>query len=352
MSYTLCDKIRNLKPYEPNKGEYKVRLDANESFVELSESTRAELAERITGAALNRYPDPLAAEACGLFARYYGVGAEYVTAGNGSDELLGLLTQAFLMRGERMTVFKNDFSMYGFYGSIAEVQVDCAEKTPDGRIDPDALIDRVNNNGSRLLIFSNPCNPTGLGISADEVLRIVDGCSDCLVVVDEAYMDFWDQSVLRFAPERENMIVLRTCSKALRTAGIRCGFAVAGRRITDALRAVKSPYNVSRLTQEAAAAIFSHPQELDGAIAQVIAGREQLGAMLGECLATHPGAFAFEQSSANFFMLVFPGDNAQKVFDRLKERGIVVRFFSDRLRVTVGSPEENELFIKELGSIL
>lgn len=352
MAYILCEKIRNLKPYEPGTGDYRVRLDANESFVELSEETRQGIFRRISEDCLNRYPDPLASEACGLFARYYGVDPRFVTAGNGSDELLSVITQAFLMRGETMTVLSDDFSMYGFYGFIAEAVVDVFDKRPDRTIDVDGLINHVNSIGSRLLLFSNPCNPTGLGISAEDALRIVKSCPDCLVIVDEAYMDFWDQSVIGHIGEYDNMMVLRTCSKALRTAGIRCGFAVANQTITNALRAVKSPYNVNKLTQAAAAEIFSHPEEIDEAIKAVIASREQLKGLLSSLLAEKPGAFLMDETATNFFVLRFEGDKAGQVFEGLKSRGILVRFFGSKLRITVGSEEENSLLTEALKELI
>jgi len=352
MGYILCEKIRNLKPYEPGQGDYRIRLDANESFVELSEATRQDIFRRISEDCLNRYPDPLAAEACAGFAAYYGVDAECVTAGNGSDELLSIITQSFLMRGEKMTVMSDDFSMYRFYGSIAEAEVDVVSNRPDGTIDVDGLIDRVNSTGSRLLIFSNPCNPTGLGISSDEALRIVSGCPDCLVVVDEAYMDFWDQSVLGHVNEHDNMMVLKTCSKALRTAGIRCGFAVANKTITQAMRAVKSPYNVNKLTQASAAAIFSNPDEIDGAIRVVMDSREDLRVRLEKLLERKPGAFRLYETRANFFVLAFEGDGAQRVFEQLKEHGILIRCFGAKLRITVGSAEENKQLAAALEQII
>lgn len=353
MGYNLCSKIKDLKPYEPGTGDYAIRLDANESFVKLSRDTMQSILHRIEKDAINRYPDHLAAEACELFAKYYGVSADCVTAGNGSDELLSLLTQAFLMSGETMTVLSDDFSMYRFYGHIAEVKVDVVRNREDSSIDVDALIEHVNSTGSRLLIFSNPCNPTGLGISADEALRIVDSCPECLVVVDEAYMDFWDQALITVAPQRENMMVLKTCSKALRLAGIRCGFAVACPTLTNALRAVKSPYNVNRLTQIAAAEIFARPAELDSAVEVVLVQRDVLGNGLKAILKKNPGAFEMNLTATNFFMLRMEEGRAAQIFEGLKNEGILIRHFGGgKLRITVGSETENRALLEALEKLI
>ena len=353
MGYNLCSKIKDLKPYEPGTGDYTIRLDANESFVKLSESTMQSVLHRIENDAMNRYPDPLASEACSLFADYYGVSPDCVTAGNGSDELLSLLTQAFLMSGETMTVMGDDFSMYGFYGHIAEVNVDVVSNRADSSIDVDVLIKRVNDTGSRLLIFSNPCNPTGLGISAQEALRIVDSCPDCLVVVDEAYMDFWDQPLIKVAPQRDNMMVLKTCSKALRLAGIRCGFAVACPTVTNALRAVKSPYNVNRLTQIVTAEIFARPDELDSAIDEVLTQREVLGKGLEALREKSAESFEINPTATNFFMLRMDEGKAAQIFELLKKESILVRHFGKgKLRITVGSEDENRELLKALDKII
>ena len=137
MSYELNKKIRELEPYEPISGTYKIRLD------------------------FNRYPDPLAEKVVTAFADYYGINPKYVTAGNGSDELIFLIEAAFMEKGDRMLCVAPDFSMYKFYSSICEVECDTFIKSDDLSIDTDALIEKVNRDNIKLLLFSNPCNPTG-----------------------------------------------------------------------------------------------------------------------------------------------------------------------------------------------
>lgn len=346
MSYTLCEKLRTIEPYEPISGSYRIRLDANESFVELPAATREDMLRRIDKSAINRYPDPLATEPCRLFAEYHGISPDSVTAGNGSDELLSIITQAFMMSGQLMTVLKPDFSMYGVYGSISELNVDVISKRDDNTIDVDAVIERINSTGSRLFIFSNPCNPTGLGICRDDVMRIVDGCPDCLVVVDEAYMDFWDQQVIDLAPERENMIVLRTCSKAFRMAGMRVGFAVCNKTLTGVMRAVKSPYNVNSLSQAAASAMLSHPDEIRAATCEVLKQRDYLYDELVKIMNECPGKFTMAQPVTNFVFIHMPDGESVRIFESLKAEGIVVRCMGCNLRVTAGSEEENREFLR------
>ena len=191
--YTLNKKIINLVPYEPISGTYDIRLDANECPDNLPEFIREDIKAEIDKLAFNRYPDPMASSVVEAFASYYGINPALVTAGNGSDELIFLIEAAFLEKGDKMLVVSPDFSMYNFYSSICEVECETFVKNDNLDIDVDALIEKVNSDGIKLLMFSNPCNPTGRGITADEARRLVTSV-DALVILDEAYMDFWDQS--------------------------------------------------------------------------------------------------------------------------------------------------------------
>ncbi len=350
MSYELCDKIRSLEPYEPSVGNYRIRLDANESYMNFSQNVMNTFVERINSLAFNRYPDPTAAEICSLFADFYNVPAECVAAGNGSDELLSIIIQSMLMKGDRMIVAEPDFSMYSFYAHIGEIDV-IAEKRIDGSFDVDHIAEIINAEKAGIYIFSNPCNPTGAGVSAEEVIRLTALCPDCLIIADEAYMDFWNQSVLDKAGKIDNLLVLRTCSKAFGAASIRCGFAVGPQTVIRAIKAVKSPYNVSSLTQAAAAALLSHPDELRERIADMNVQRDEL--YTGLCrLSEKYRCFTLNETHTNFVMLYMERELALDIFENLKVRGIIIRCFGDKLRITAGSKTENAELLDALDDIL
>ena len=240
MAYTLAPKTEALTPYDPVEGEYRVRLDANESFLLPTDTDREKMARAAAEAALNRYPDPLATRLCEAFAARYQVKPALVTAGNGSDELISIILSTFLQKGEKVLTLSPDFSMYAFYTSITETPCITLPKKPDMTVDVTAVIDTIRREGVRLLIFSNPCNPTSVGLPRDGVRRLLRE-TDALVVLDEAYMDFWDQSMLGEVEAYDNLILLRTCSKALGMAALRVGFAVANPTLTGIIRAAKSP---------------------------------------------------------------------------------------------------------------
>lgn len=349
MAYQLNQKIRNLEPYEPIAGSYDVRLDANESFLTLP----ASLQEKAVRAALevkpNRYPDPCAAGLCRNFGYLYGVPSSCVTAGNGSDELISLLVGAFFEPGDELLTLQHDFSMYRFYGGVFGIKTSVYPKREDLTIDTDGLIAYIQKNKVRGLIFSNPCNPTSLCLSRKKVLELIRSVPDCLVVVDEAYMDFANDSVLDYVEKFENLIVLKTCSKALGLASIRLGFAVANERLTRALRAVKSPYNVNSLTQAVGEAILEEGEYLLACMKKVIHSRDSLYRGLLAFHARH-GLFETIYPTATNFVFI-KTDHAQAIHEKLLESSIAIRRMGGYLRITAGSEEENKYLFRVLEEI-
>ncbi len=348
MSYTLNEKVRNLTPYEPIAGSYRIRLDANESFLELTPKMKEKMAARIGALHLNRYPDPAASAVCVKAGGYFHVRPECITVGNGSDELLTLITQTLMGKGEKLVYTTPDFSMYRLYGYLAENECIGFTKDDSFRIDVDALIALIRKEGARTVIFSNPCNPTGVGLPREEVLRLVEGVPDCLVVVDEAYMDFWDQSVLDCVEKYDNLMVLKTCSKAFSMAGIRCGLAFANPVLTNALRAVKSPYNVNAMTQAVAELMFESPHELNQAIRCIIESRDWLYAAVRALAERFPEKLRVLPTAANFVYLQLPEGEAARIFEGMKENGVVIRRMGDCLRITCGTREENAEVVRLL----
>lgn len=345
MSYQLNEKVRALVPYQPITGDYAVRLDANESFISI-DTARLQSA---LDTALNRYPDPFASSLCDAFGRYYGVSPEFVTAGNGSDELISLIAGALFSSGETLVTLENDFSMYRFYGNVYGVKVDAFVKNDDLTIDVDRLIEHINDIGARGVIFSNPCNPTSLCMNRADVLKLIRG-TDALVVVDEAYMDFADQSILDCCHNFDNVIVLRTCSKAVGLAAIRLGFAVANERLTTALRAVKSPYNVNAITQAVGELVLSDGGYLRECLDKILESRDSLYQQFTEL---HQEFDAFDEvysTSTNFIFI--KTKHAETIYNELLARSIAVRFMGGYLRISTGSGKENDILTQALRAIL
>lgn len=345
----VSEKLQKLAAYDPDINVCGIHLDANESFLELSDALKTQIARRVAAVSYNRYPDPLASGVCGAFGARYDIDSRYVTAGNGSDELISIIINTFTQRADKVLITEPDFSMYKIYCAISEVEPVILGKQGDLGFDPAEMIQLAKSEKVSLVLFSNPCNPTGQGISADEVLKIADSV-DCLVVVDEAYMDFWDQSVLGEVLHRENLMVLKTCSK-IGFAAARLGFAVANGQLTDYLRAAKSPYNVNLLTQIAGEVLLGDPDYLPTAVSTIKAARDWLEVQLKRLEKEYPQSLLIFATHANFVTVQVK--NALALHGMLKERGISVRLLAGRyFRITAGTPEENETLIKTFETIL
>ena len=349
MSYLLCEKIRNLKPYDPIEGEYKIRLDANESYFVPDEALRQEMAQAAAAVAFNRYPDPYAAELCEAFAKLYGIPASSVTAGNGSDELISLICGSLLQKGDKLLTLSPDFSMYRFYGEIFENPVTVFEKNADFSVDIDRLIAYIRENKIAALIFSNPCNPTGKGLTKEEARKLISSV-DALVVLDEAYMDFWDQSLLQEVLNYDNLIILKTCSKAIGMAALRVGFAVAGPALTTALKAAKSPYNVNSFSQAMAACILKKKELLESCRKALVASAAELQGMLSALAENFPVLEQVYPTCTNFVFI--RSEKSREIHKALLKRSIAVRCFGGYLRITAGSPSENRAVVEALEDIL
>lgn len=239
--------------------------------------------------------------------------------------------------------------MYRFYGELAECERVLIPKRDDLTIDVDEVIRSVNQTAGGMLLFSNPCNPTSLGLKRDEVRRLVRSVN-CLVVLDEAYMDFWDQSLIQEAGDYDNLILLKTCSKALGMAGIRLGFAVANPIITKALRAVKSPYNVNSVTQAIGAVVLREQALLKERTNDLIASCRDLLEHLSALAKRYPILEQIYPSVTNFVMV--KTGQAKMLAQKLSDRSVAIRCFEGYLRITAGSREENERLIREFQGVL
>ena len=349
MAYELNKKLSGIDPYSPVTENYPIRLDANESFINSGDRLSETLGETLKKIEFNRYPDPSAELAVKGFAEYYGLDPEMCTAGNGSDELISVIVGAFLEKGDTLLTLSPDFSMYAFYGYVDELKLQSLPKEENLTIDIRKVIEYCNNNNVKAVIFSNPCNPTSLGISRSDILKLIKNVF-CLVIIDEAYMDFWGESILDEVQNYDNLIVLKTCSKNMGMAALRLGFAVAGRTITSALKAVKSPYNVNALTQAIACDIFRNKAVLKEYTAEIVHSRKQLQMSLSELAERFFVLERVYDSVTNFVFVKTP--KAKEICEQLLQKGIAVRYMGGYLRITAGTENENQILTGALREIL
>lgn len=349
MKYTTPKHIRDLVPYEPITGTYRIRLDANESYQNLQPEQVKRLQEKLLDISFNRYPDPYAKDLCKAFGDYYGVNPELVTAFDGSDEVLALMSATFYEKGQKLAAFENDFSMYRQYAETYGTECVLIPKEADLSIDVDKTLAFIQDNQVSALLFSNPCNPTSLGLKREDVIRLIEG-TDALIILDEAYMDFWNQSLLDKIEDYDNLIILKTCSKAIGLAAVRVGFAVTNRKYTNILKAVKSPYNANTVSQVFAQTILQDKDYLRQAAREIVANKDVLQQGIDALAARFPVITKVYKSCTNFIYL--HTTKTPEIFAKLLERSIAVRKMGEHLRINTGSAEENAVMLAELENIL
>ena len=344
MSYTLNDKIKNLVPYEPISGTFNIRLDANECTLNYNDEFKQLVFDAVNSIDFNRYPDPTCINIRKSFADFYGIDYKNVTVGNGSDELLFIIESAFLEKGDSLLVATPDFSMYEFYSSIAEVNCVKYVKNTELNIDVDKLINIVNSNNIGLVLFSNPCNPTGQGVCKNDIVKLLNSVN-ALVVLDEAYMDFWsdEESLIQDVDNYSNLIVLRTASKAMGSAALRLGFAVSNITITNALTAVKSPYNVNTLSQTIGASVYKNKKFLKNQINTIVENTNLLYNGLVD-ISNNTEDFVVYPTKTNFVFI--KTSFGKDLWNFLKDNSVAIRYMGDYIRITAGTKEEIDTTVK------
>ncbi len=340
------ESVNSLEEYIPFS--YKpgmIRLDANESCISLPDSIKAEILNVISEVELNRYPDPYCKDLRKAFGRYYGIDCDNVVVGNGSDELISIIFSSLIPSDSKSLTVAPDFSMYSFYASLYNRKNDVYQKDENYNIDVDEFIDYINKNGYDFVMFSNPCNPTGQGIEKSDILKIVKNTS-AMICVDEAYMDFWDESesVCNEVDTYDNLMVLRTLSKAIGLASCRLGFAVANKNIISMFNKVKSPYNVNSVSQSIGCYILNNPDILN-ANGEFI--KKQTQDLYNRIKKLNIKDSIVYEPKTNFVFVKVP--TAREIFEKLKNKNIIIRCFgSDRLRITAGTEDENEAVLNAL----
>ena len=341
----FAKKLQNLEPYKVDTNVYKARLDANESFISLPDYIREKMEKAVSDFDFNRYPDPDATLLKKAFCSYYGLKEENVGVGNGSDEIISLLMNCFLDVSSAVLTFTPDFSMYGFYAKLAGMKVVTCPKKEDFSVDFDEALKAVKENNVKMVIFSNPCNPTGRIEKKEDIKKLASLCPDCIFIVDEAYMDFADckseESFLNETENYTNIIVLKTLSKALGAASLRLGFIIGDKTVADMFAAVKSPYNVNGISQKFGEILLSEKSFLDECTQKLSESAQKLRREIIEKGLGNP-----YETYTNF--VFYTDEDAEEKQKFLRENGVLIRKFGisgGALRITAGNEEENKAVI-------
>ena len=335
--------VKELQPYVVNPVVCSVKLDANEGNKDLFKDLIKDIGDDFY---LNLYPDDNYTQLKEAIVNYIGCKIENISVGNGSSELLDLCVKTFVDTNELILSLDPTFSMYSIYAKIVNSRYIGAGEGNDFTINVDDVIKSIEENDPKLTIICNPNNPTGTTIKRDDVLRIVKS-TDNVVIVDEAYMEFSNESVVDEIENYDNLIVVKTMSKAFSMAGIRTGYLIANEELVKTIEKVRPPYNLNSISALLATKALKQKDKMLSYVENLKVEREKIYEKLLDM-----GVKAYK-SGANFVFFSSPIDN---LAEKLIDNDVLIRKFGGKLdnyyRVTVGSPKENETFLDAMKKIV
>lgn len=331
--------IQKLNPYKSAREQYlgqaNIYLDANENPYKNG---------------VNRYPDPQQKELKTLISKRNDIPVNQIVLGNGSDELLDLIMRVFCNPLiDNIIITPPTFGMYKVLANTHNVEVREAPLSANYNLDAGAVLELVDDN-TKLIFLCSPNNPTGNLLNREAIKKLL--CLHCIVVIDEAYIDFTEQeSWSKLLSQYPNLIVTQTLSKAWAHAGIRVGMSFSSSEIALQIDKIRLPYNVNSLSQQKAIDLLMSPLQFHKDIKAIIDERSTLL----DALNTIRVVQNVNPSTANFFLVQF--NNGNKVYQFLASEGIITRDFSravgceNSLRIAIGTPAENRALIQSLKKI-
>lgn len=364
MNQLARQNIMGIKPYIPGKPieEIARELGIKEKIIKLASNENPLGPSRLAINALKRqlknfnlYPDDNCYYLTKELARRFNIKDDEIILGNGSVEVLELVTQAFVNRGDEIVMAEDSFVMYQIVTAIAE-GVRKAIPLKDFRHNLDAMAEAITPKTKAVLI-ANPNNPTGTMNTAEEVQRFMDKVPDnVIVVLDEAYREYIQRpdfpDSFRYFREGKNVIILRTFSKIYGLAGLRIGYGIANRDIIEALRKVRLPFNVNSAAQLAAVAALDDELHIRRSIEVNEAGKKYLYERFKKM------GLPYVPTEANFiFVQPQPLIDSHTLVKELMKRGLIVRDMSDQdkhigVRITIGTERQNRKLVKAIKEIL
>lgn len=340
----------SLVPYVPGeqpKDKTYIKLNTNENPYPPSPKV-IEAIQAAANADLRLYPDPTCEALVQAAADYYGLPAGQVFVGNGSDEILAFAFAAFFDPAKKLLFPDITYSFYKVYAKLYGLQTELIPLDEQFCIQADRY--RPDNGG---VIIPNPNAPTAQLLPLTDIRRLLENNPDQAVVIDEAYIDFGGESAISLIREYPNLLVVQTLSKSRSLAGLRVGFAFGSEELIEGLNRIKNSFNsytLDRLALAGAIASFEDDAYFRETTARVIATRERVTKQVQEL------GFRATDSKANFVFITHPELPAKSIFQQLRDKGVLVRYFDqpridEYLRVSIGTDEEMDAFVAALREI-
>jgi histidinol-phosphate aminotransferase len=330
---------------QPKPGIKIIKLNTNENPYPPSPKAM-EVLHSLDSEWLRRYPDPFARDFCQAVSEALCVPADWVIVGNGSDDVLNVLVRSIAEGSDRKVVYP--MPTYVLYRTLSAMQPAQVVEVPYANFEL-PIKDLVAANGA-ITFIASPNSPSGHTVPIEDLRELAQQVSG-IVAIDEAYVDFAESTALPLVQEFENVIVLRTLSKGYSLAGLRMGFGVANPKLLAGLFKVKDSYNIDAIAIAVGTAAMRDQAYKNACADKVKISRTKLAADLKNL------GFTVLDSQSNFVLATLLEGNAESLYLALKERGILVRYFKqagleDKLRITVGTDEQNQTLIEALVSLM
>ncbi len=333
--------LRDIVPYRVNDKPYKVKLDANEGCNYMLNSKL-----NLDNFKPQLYPDSDAKQLRENMAKYYGCKMENILVGNGSSELLLTTINAFCDIDEKVMTFEPSFSMYPIYCKLSNLKNLTIKSENNYSFSVDNIIKRYEENKPKVIIICNPNNPTGSYLKKKEINKILDKTKQSIVIIDEAYIEFGGESAVDLINNYENLIVMRTLSKAFGLAGLRIGALISSEKMIENLWKVKLPYNLNSVSQLIANQTFDNLEIIKQHIKMIKEERKKVMDLLKEL------EFKVYPSMTNFIMIK---SDIKNLAEKLENKQVLIRDFTkdieDHYRISIGRKEDNDYMIKKLWEV-
>ncbi len=345
----IRNSVMELSEYFVLQNESIAKLNQNESPYDLPPALKKKILQKMHKSSWNRYPSLQTSHLAEAITAYTDYPSSGILVGNGSNEMIQAIFTSVCELTDKVLFISPGFSIYPRVAKLMGLEIVEVPLLDDFSFDVSAIIEK--SKGVRMIIFASPNNPTGTALGIEEIKEIAQK-TKCLLVVDEAYFEFHRKTVQHLLNTLDNLVILRTCSKAFGLAGIRLGYLLARPEVVKQVRKAKLPFSVGIFQQIAGEVVMQNKEYVRDHVDNIIRERERIFLRLKEMQPIKP-----IPSFTNFILFEIQDISAKDVYESLYERGVLVRYFNtsrlkNMLRVTMGTPAENNIFIRSLKKIL
>ncbi|AVK50779.1 histidinol-phosphate aminotransferase [Clostridium sp. MF28] len=351
MSKYWNDKVREIEPYVPGeqpKDRKYIKLNTNENPYPPSDKVLEAMRNAVNGD-LKLYPDPTCSELISEIANYYKLDENEIFIGNGSDEILAFSFMTFFSKNKKILFPDISYTFYKVYAELFDLNYELVKLDDNFDIPLEEL--KKTNGG---VIIPNPNAPTGKYINTESLKSLIEANKDRVVIIDEAYIDFGGQSMVKYIHEYDNLLVIQTLSKSRSLAGLRVGFALGHKDLIEGLNRIKNSinsYTIDRVALAGAKAAIQDSKYFEEITKKIVKTREKVVKELEKL------DFRVLKSKSNFVFASHNSASGKFIYENLKCQGILVRYFDKEridnfLRITIGTDEEMDILIGKLRFIL